>query len=428
MPAVTALTPSQSAFAPLRVPGFKVLAGGYSINELGNWLGDIALAVLVYDKTGSALATALLFVGTRFAPAVLSPALVARAEALSPRVSLPLLYAIDAAVFATLALVAAGHFVLALVVALGAIDGTIALAARAIGRSTSGALLAPRGLLRQGNAIINIAFTAAGALGPAIAGVVVGQAGVQAALWADAGSFALVAVALSLTRSLPPGEPGEGDWGRRLRAGLDYVRGQRVLFALISAQAALSFFFFAVVPVEVVYVKHTLGGGSTGYGGLLAAWGAGMIAGGLLFAVLPRVRVTRFLAVSTVAICASYLGLAVAPTLGIACAIAAVGGLGNGIQWVSLVHSVQELTEQSMQARVFGLLEAAMAALTGIGFFAGGALAALSSPRAVYVAAGVGGLAVLLVTALRLRGVAWSELEPPARANVAVPGHGPNPE
>jgi hypothetical protein len=69
-----------------------------------------------------------------------------------------------------------------------------------------------------------------------------------------------------------------------------------------------------------------------------------------------------------------------------------------------------------------------MAALTGIGFFAGGALAALSSPRAVYVAAGVGGLAVLLVTALRLRGVAWSELEPPARANVAVPGHGPNPE
>jgi hypothetical protein len=35
---------------------------------------------------------------------------------------------------------------------------------------------------------------------------------------------------------------------------------------------------------------------------------------------------------------------------------------------------------------------------------------------------------VLLVTALRLRGVAWSEFEPPARENVAVPGHGPIPE
>ena len=59
---------------------------------------------------------------------------------------------------------------------------------------------------------------------------------------------------------------------------------------------------------------------------------------------------------------------------------------------------------RALQARVFGVLEAAMAALTGIGFFAGGALAALGSPRMVYVAAGVGGLAVLLVTTLRLRG------------------------
>src|SRR5213078_3064190 len=89
--------------APLRVAGFKVLAGGYSINELGNWLGDIALAVLVFDQTGSALATALLFVGTRFIPALVAPAIVARVEALRPRLSLPLLYGADACVFAVLA-------------------------------------------------------------------------------------------------------------------------------------------------------------------------------------------------------------------------------------------------------------------------------------------------------------------------------------
>src|SRR5215217_4852962 len=105
---------------PLGIPGFKVLAGGYSVNELGNWLGDIALAVLVFDQTGSALATALLFVGTRFVPALVSPALVARIEALRPRLSLPLLYGADAVVFALLALIAARQFTLALVVALGA--------------------------------------------------------------------------------------------------------------------------------------------------------------------------------------------------------------------------------------------------------------------------------------------------------------------
>src|SRR5258705_3056103 len=106
MPAVTARTQTTGTLAPLRVAGFKVLAGGYSVNELGNWLGDIALAVLVFDKTGSALATALLFVGTRFVPAVVSPMLVARVEVLRPRASLPLLYSIDAVVFAVLALLA----------------------------------------------------------------------------------------------------------------------------------------------------------------------------------------------------------------------------------------------------------------------------------------------------------------------------------
>src|SRR3954469_2927123 len=103
MPAVTPRTQTTEALAPLRVAGFRVLAGGYSINELGNWLGDIALAVLVFDHTGSPLATALLFVGTRFAPAVLAPAVVARVEAFPPRVSLALLYGFDAVVFAVLA-------------------------------------------------------------------------------------------------------------------------------------------------------------------------------------------------------------------------------------------------------------------------------------------------------------------------------------
>src|SRR3954451_13043054 len=137
---ITAATPNEGALAPLRIPGFKVLAGGYSINELGNWLGDIALAVLVFDQTGSALATALLFVGTRFVPALLAPPVVARVEALRPRLSLPLLYGADALVFAVLALLASDHFTLALIVALGAVDGTLALAARALTRSTSAAL------------------------------------------------------------------------------------------------------------------------------------------------------------------------------------------------------------------------------------------------------------------------------------------------
>ena len=402
-------------FAPLRVAGFPILAGGYTINELGNWLGDIALAVFVFDRTGSALATALLFVGTRFVPALLAPAVVARAEILQPRISLPLLYGADAAVFAGLGLIASSTFTLVGVVALGAVDGTLALAARALTRSSSAALLAPAGLLRRGNALFNIGFTAAGALGPAIAGVVVSQAGVSAALWADAASFALVALMLATARALPASPAAEDGWVARLRGALDHVRRRRLLLGLLVSQAVASLFFYAVVPIEVVYAKQTLSAGDSGYGWLLAAWGAGMIAGGFLFAAAQRARIELVLAAGTLAIGAAYLGLAAAPTLAAACAISAVGGIGNGVQWISVVHAVQELTAADMQARVLGLLEAIGAALPVLGFFAGGALTAAASPRTAYVAAGVGVVGILVLAMLRLHGADW-----PRRDGLAV--------
>ncbi len=428
MAAVTQRPRYREALAPLRVAGFRLLAAGYSINELGNWLGDIALAVLVYDKTGSPMATALLFVGTRFVPALVSPALVARTDALHPRASLALLYGADAVVFALLALLAAPHFTLAFVVALGAVDGTLALAARALTRATSARLLEPTGLLRRGNALFNLGFTAAGALGPAIAGVVVSQAGVSTALWADAASFALVALMLSAARSLQAGERGDGTWRRRLGDAFAYVRERRLLAGLLASQALASLFFYAVVPIEVIYAKKTLDAGDSGYGWLLAAWGAGMIAGGFLFAAAQRVRIDAVLAAGTLAIGAAYLGLSAAPTLGAACAISVVGGLGNGVQWISVVHATQELTSQAMQARVLGLLEAIGAALPVVGFFAGGAITAAASPRTAYTAAGIGVIAVLLLAVLRLRRAEWPRRDALAVAPeepAAAVGHGP---
>jgi MFS family permease len=409
------------------VSGFKTLAAAYSINELGNWLGDIALAVLVYDQTRSPLATALVFVGTRFVPALVSPGIVARVERLQPRASLPLLYGLDALVFAALALLAK-NFSLAPVVILGAVDGTLALAARALTRSTSAALLNPRGLLRRGNALFNVGFTAAGALGPAIAGLVTASAGASTALWLDAGSFALVALVIAFARSLPAAERAEGGWRERVRAALDYVRERRLLAALLAGQAIASLFFFAVVPIEVVYAKKTLDAGSSGYGWLLAAWGTGMLIGGFLFAAAYRTRIEVVLAAGTAAIGAAYLGLAAAPSLAVACALSVVGGIGNGVQWISVVNAVQELTSTAMQGRVLVLLEGISAAVPGIGFFLGGAVAELSSPRTAYLVAGAGVLAVLAVAAVVLRRAPWPERgviapEEPA----AALGHGPIP-
>lgn len=395
-----------SLVSPLRVPGFAALAAAYTINELGNWLGDIALAVLVFDETGSALATAALFIGTRFLPALLAPLLVTRVERLRPRVALPLLYGIEAIVFVALALVA-DNFVLAAVVGLGVLDGTFALAGRALTRASAAALLNPTGQLRRGNAVLNFGFTTAGAVGPALGGIVVASAGVSTALLLDAASFAVVAALLASTVALPPAEPGDGSWRARIREAFAYVRERRLVGQLLAAQAAAFLFFAAVIPVEVVYAKETLGTGDAGFGVFLAAWGLGMIAGSVVFAGAHRARIEVLLAVGTAAVGVAYIGIAVAPNLALACAAAAVGGTGNGIQWVALVSAIQELTSSGMQARVLSLLESVASAIPAVGFLAGGALAYWLDPRAAYLVAGVGVLVTLAASAFLMRRAPW---------------------
>src|SRR6266487_860824 len=112
---------------PLKRPQFRRLAASYGLNELGDWMGIVALSVLIFDRTGSALATAGLFLGTRFVPALIAPILVARVEQPPPRIALPVIYCGEAAAFGGLALLAGDQFFLGGVIVLAAIDGALAL-------------------------------------------------------------------------------------------------------------------------------------------------------------------------------------------------------------------------------------------------------------------------------------------------------------
>jgi MFS family permease len=396
---------------PLRRPLFRRLAASYAVNELGDWMGIIALSVLVFDRTDSALATTALFLGTRFLPALFAPILVAHAERPPPRFALPVIYCGEAAVFGALALLA-GHFSLAPVVALAAIDGALALAGRALTRAVVATALEPTGELRAGNALLNVAFTGGAAIGPALAGLIVAGFGVQSALLLDAVSFYLVAWILFTAGSMPQAEPEEGRMRDRVRAGIAYIRGEKALARILTAQGIAFVFFAAVLPVEVVYVKESLGSNDTGYGLMLAAWGVGMVLGSLIFARIRETSLGGQLFFSTLAIGVGYLGLAAAPTLAVACAASVVGGAGNGIQWVAAISAVQELTAEKMQARVMSVLESIGAAMPGIGFALGGLIAALVSPRMTFLVAGSGVIVIVVVMALIL-GTGWLEQDEP---------------
>jgi MFS family permease len=389
--------------APLRRPLFRRLAVTYAINEMGDWMGIVALSVLVYEATNSPLATAGLFLGTRFLPAFLAPLLVTRIERPPPRLALPLVYCGETAAFAVLALLVP-HFSLAAVIVLATIDGTLALAGRALTRSVVASLLEPAGELRAGNAVLNVSFTAGAALGPGLAGLVVAGLGLQTALLLNAASFYLVAWILLTAGRIPRAEPEEGGTRERVRAGVAYLRDNPLLRRLLVAQGAAFVFFSAVIPVEVIYARQTLGTSDTGYGVMLASWGVGMLLGSLVFARARRAPLIVLLLLSTLAIGVGYLGLAVAPTLALACAASVVGGTGNGVQWVSAISAVQELTESGMQARVMAVLESIGAAMPGIGFALGGLIAAIAAPRTTFLFAGLGVLAIVALLAPTLVG------------------------
>jgi MFS family permease len=405
------MPPVQGRFAPLAVRPFKRLLVSYTVNELGDAVGIVALAVLVYDRTEAVAPTAAFFIAAKFLPALIAPALTARFDQVALRKSLPGLYVVEAVVFAALALIADGSFILPLVLALGLVDGALAITGRALTRGAVAGVLQPAGLLKEGNALMNIGFALASVGGAALAGLLIAEFGLSTALLVDAASFLAIAILMAFTR-LPAALVEREPWGRRLADGIRFARGHALVRLLLIGQAVALILFTLVIPIEVIYAKESLGTSDAGFGILLASWGAGIVVGSLLYLLVRQRSALGLIVASTAAIGAAYLGLAVADTLLVACLVSVVGGAGNGIQWIGVMTALQEATPSDYQARIAGLLESLAAGMPGIGYLIGGALVAIGSPRTAYAVAG-GGVLVLVLAAIAL----WPRLlqEPPAR-------------
>ena len=384
----------KQSIAPLRIAPFRRLLVSYTVNELGDSVGVVALAILVYDATRDPLATTLLFLFARFVPAFVAPALTAHLDHRPLRKVLGCLYLVEGLVFVALALLV-DSFWLPAVLALALLDGTLALTGRGLTRGAVAALLEPQDLLREGNALVNIGFAAASVFGAALGGLLVAASGVAPALLVDALSFALIAVLMATARGLPAADAATAGLVARIREGLAHAWRHGPARVLLGGQAVALILFTLIVPIEVVYAKETLGAGDAGYGWLLASWGSGIVLGSLVYVRVKALPAARLILVSTALIGLAYCGMAVAGTLLVACACSVIGGAGNGVQWVSVVTAIQERTPTGLQARVSGLFESIGAAMPGVGFLLGGVLTEIGSPRLAFAVAG-GGLLVLL--------------------------------
>lgn len=392
-------------------PRLRRILAAYTVNQLGNWFGYIALSVAVYDHTHSAIAVAGLFIAARFLPALLVPALVARAEASPRRGELSRLYIAEGLTAAALA-VLLWHFWLPAILILVAIDGTAGMAANALLRAeaartdpseVAAGSLADREdtgeiAAREANAALNVAYTFGVAVGPAIAGVVVATAGGSTALLADAATFLICGALLWRVRAhIPEASPSVRS---RIKQAWVYLRGARQLRQILATQAIAMVFFTSIQPVEVLYAKASLHAGDGGFGLLLAVWGMGQLIGSAIFARSVRRPLGPMLTGGTLAVGLAYIGYAVAPSLLVACIAAVIGGVGNGVQWASLISSVQQLTPSDLHGRLMGAVESMGALCPALGFALGGAIATLSSPRTAFLLAGI---AATLITGLFAR-------------------------
>jgi predicted MFS family arabinose efflux permease len=380
---------------PLRAVSFRHLAAAGWVNEFGNWIGEITLAILVFDRTRSPLATAGLFLAMRFLPAVLAPFLAVRIETLQPRFVLATIYVIEAGIFMALA-AATRHFSLPLLLALAASDGVLSITSSALSRSTLATALAEHGLLREGIALINFGGMIVIAGAPALAGLMVASHGTATALRIDAATFVVAALIIVAGRDLRLASDEDKGFRERVRAGLDTLRGRPSVSRLLIAISLVIALGSVALPVEVVFAKQVLHAGDSGYGLLLTAWGAGMIVGAFAFTVLRQVRLTTMLAIGTSLIVVGYCGLAAAPTLLVACAFSAVGGAGNSAAWVAAGTALQERTPLNRQAAVMAVLEAFNQVMPALGFIVGGAVTALTSARIAYAISAAGIAAVIV--------------------------------
>jgi Major Facilitator Superfamily len=386
----------------LKLPAYRRLLAAYTLNELAFGIGSLALAVLVYRRTGSALAAAGYFLCAMFGPAVVSPAIVARLDQRASRPVLASLYGLEAVVFAVLAWVA-GRFALAPVLALALVDGIIAVTGRALARSATVSVTSEAGLLREGNAVTNVSFSVCYMVGPALGGVAVALGGAVTALLVTCGIFGLIAGALATAAGLPGSAPDQASISGRLRSALRYARGQPRVRALLGLQAAALLFFSISLPVEVVFAQHSLHAGAGGYGALLSAWGGGAVVGSAIYGRWNAAPARVLITLGAVCLGIGFVVMGIAPSLAVAIAGSVVAGVGNGIHAVSSRTALQEAVRERWMALMMSLNESIFQAVPGAGILLGGAIAALAGPRAALGAGGIGSLGIAIAVWVILR-------------------------
>lgn len=384
----------------------------YALSLAGDQLARVALAVLVFDATGSAAATATAYAVT-FLPWLVGGPLLAGLGDRYPRRTV--LVACDVLAAGLLVVMALPGLSLVVLGALLFLVVTLAAPFTAARAALIRDLFPDDDRYAAAVALGAVTIQLAQVAGFAAGGLLVAALGPQEALLVDAVTFTLSALVVRLWvrhRDAPAAGAGQqrrGHW-TDVRAGARLVFGDRKLRVLTLFAWLAAFHVHSVPSGVVVPYAAGRGAGPLAVGLLLAAAGLGS---GLAMIALTRVPGPRRLRLMTplaILAAAALIPCLLDPPLPVVGLLWMVAGLGTGYQLAANVAFVAAVPAER-RAQAFGMVSAGLAAGQGVGVVAGGALAEVLDPAVVVGATGVAGLVAVLALLA----------SPPARLVVSEP-------
>jgi MFS family permease len=389
----------------LAYPAFRSLLTGLAVSQAGDWLYNLALVTLVYQRTGSALwagaATA-----ARVVPMVaLGPFGGVVADRFDRRRVMVACDVIRLALMLALAAVAAAHLPVVIAPALAAL-ATVASTPYLPAVSATTPRLVRDADLPGANAARS-AVTAAGIIaGPALGGVLLLVGPPAVAFAVNALTFGVAAACVAAIRVsgvfTPPPAAGAGQGGllRDIADGAAALRAFPAAVRLVGADIMCSL-IYGTQTVLLILVARSAGLGLHGYGYLFAGIGAGGLIGTSLAGRAARLPYRTALAAALALVGLPTLALSAAHWGPAAIVLAGLTGVGAVGVEIMTETGLQRLLPEEVFGRAYGL-----AIPASIGGIAVGSLVApvLASTLGLTGALLACGAAVLGYAALLLRG------------------------
>ena len=382
--------PSGSLFKVLRHRDFALFWSGSLLSNVGMWMQNIAVPLVLYQRTEQA---AWIGLGAflQFLPALLVGGVGGMCADRFPRRRILLCtQGASMLVAAALWLMVDGPGTNPAVIA-----GLVALSGLASGFGIPAwqsfvPQLVPREDMLAAMALNSLQHNASRAFGFVLGGIVVAEWGPRLTFGVNALSYLAVLGALLLigpgrqaTGPAPAGRPS-------FRPGVDHARSRPGVMAAIATVGVVAFLGSPVIQLAPVFARHELGVGVEASGLLAAALGAGALAAsGLLGRLRGRYSLAQLVPAAVAGYGLAVVGMALTPNLAGGMAAMFVIGVGYLLVVSLLGTSIQLGVEDAFRGRVMALYGMAFTAGFPLGSLIQGALADVVGVRAVV---GVSGL------------------------------------